>query len=81
MEWEQKTNWYMQSDEGYRISIATSKCPGQYTAWAPSSKTESPALAYKPTLEEAKNVCEEHLTQILNKSIHSTLTNSYRQTT
>lgn len=81
MEWEQKTNWYMQSDEGYRISIATSKCPGQYTAWAPSSKTESPALAYKPTLEEAKKVCEEHLTQILNKSIHSTLTNSYRQTT
>lgn len=60
MEWEQKTNWYMQSDQGYRISKATSKCPGQYTAWAPSSKTESPALAYKPTLEEAKQVCEEH---------------------
>ena len=78
MEWEQKNNWYMQSDEGYRISIANSKCPGQYTAWAPSSKTESPALAYKPTLEEAKKFCEEHLTQILNKSIHSTLTNSYR---
>lgn len=63
MEWQQKTNWYMQSDAGYRISKATSMCPGQYTAWEPASKTESPALAYKPTLKEAQQVCEEHFKQ------------------
>ena len=62
MEWEQKTNWYMQSQEGYRISKATSKGPGQYGAWAPGSTTEKPALAYKPTLKEAIQVCEEHFT-------------------
>jgi len=60
VEWKQITNWYMQSDSGYRISKATSKCPGQYAAWAPGSKTETPALGYKPTAEEAMQVCEDH---------------------
>ena len=60
MQWEQKTNWYMQSDMGYLISKATSKCPGQYAAWAPGSKTETPAIGYLPTLEKAKELCETH---------------------
>lgn len=68
MEWQQKTNWYMQSDAGYRISKATSKCPGQYAAWAPGSKTETPALSYKGTLDEAKQVCEEHFHNQRSKS-------------
>lgn len=60
MQWKQKTNWYMESDCDYRISKASSKCLGQYTAWAPGSKTETPALAYTATLDEAKRVCETH---------------------
>ncbi len=61
MEWEQKTNWYMQSDQGYRISKATSKCPGQYTAWAPGSKDSTPAIGHVDTPNKAMQLCEEHL--------------------
>lgn len=60
MQWEQKTNWYLESDREYRISKTTSKCPGQYTAWAPGSKPETPALGYAATLEQAKQLCETH---------------------
>ena len=60
MEFTQITNWYMQSAEGYRISKATSPCPGQYAAWAPNSKTETPAIGYTDTPKKAIALCEEH---------------------
>lgn len=61
MEFKQVTNWYMQSEEGYRISKANSKCPGQYAAWAPGAKSEVPALGFVDTPKKAINLCEEHL--------------------
>jgi hypothetical protein len=60
VEWEQKTNWYMQSAEGYRISKGSKNSPLPYAAWAPGSTAATPALAFTATAKEAMHVCEEH---------------------
>lgn len=60
MEFQQITNWYMQSPEGYRISKAASPCKGQYAAWAPNSKTENPAIGFTDTPKKAIALCEAH---------------------
>lgn len=60
MEFKQVNRWYMQSEEGYRISKALTECPLPYAAWPPGSKTENPALAFTPTAKEAIQACEEH---------------------
>lgn len=60
MEWKQITNWYMESDSGYRISKAGTGSRLKYGAWRPGSKVSDHAITYTSRLENAKKACEEH---------------------
>lgn len=60
MEWQQKSTWHMESDTGHKISKGSKSAPLPYGAWAPNSKTETPAIGYAKTAKQAMAMCEKH---------------------
>lgn len=67
MIWTEKDAHYIESDKHYRITKGAEGALGRYTAWAPGATTEKPAIAAVPTVKEAMQVCEEHLTKSINQ--------------
>lgn len=58
MQWKQVDRHYIESDQKYRIPKGQNEHGG--TTYAPHTPDGKP-LAYVSTVDEAKQICEEHL--------------------
>lgn len=63
MHWEEKDAHYIESDKHYRVSKGPEGAAGRYTAWPPGASTAKPSLGSAPTIKEAVQICEDHLTE------------------
>ncbi len=58
---EQRNQWYIESDKGYRVAKTLSSGQAQYSSFPPHKRGEIPrSLGVYQSADEAKTACEQH---------------------